>query len=131
VFDEPVADSRAMAELWPALIAALQPAGGTAAIVRRGAGVRQLAATRISARVASRVADALEQPRLGGAALEHARQTAAAALRTMDRLADDGWRSIIGDGPSDVAGLGADAVAERSDPFDPLASELNGLARAR
>ncbi|HLO34616.1 MAG TPA: hypothetical protein VK194_00975 [Candidatus Deferrimicrobium sp.] len=67
------------------------------------------------------------EPRIpAGVALEHARATAAAALRTLDRLADDGWRAVIGDGPADATELrlGADAIAERSEPFDPLGAEL-------
>ena len=70
---------------------------------------------------------------LTGRAVEHARATAAAALRTLDRLADDGWRAVIGDGPADAAdaSLGADAVAERSDPFDPLGAELGRVGQAR
>nr|MBA2718098.1 hypothetical protein [Chloroflexota bacterium] len=45
--------------------------------------------------------------------------------------ADDGWRAIIGDGPADLAGsrLGADAVAERSDPFDPLGVETDRVGQ--
>jgi hypothetical protein len=129
LFDEPIADSRATAELWPALVAALQPSEGTAAVIRRGSGVRHLRQTRVAAGVAARIAATLDAPRLGGPALEHARETAAAALRTLDRLADDGWRSVIGDGPSEVSGLGADAVAERSDPFDPFAGELTAVSR--
>jgi hypothetical protein len=70
---------------------------------------------------------AATEPRsLAGAALDHARATAESALRALDRLADDGWRSVIGDGPAEAVDLrlGADAVAERSDPFDPLGQEL-------
>jgi hypothetical protein len=72
------------------------------------------------------MADATEPRRLTGAALDHAQATAAAALRTLERLADDGWRAVIGDGPADAADLrlGADAVAERADTFDPLGTEL-------
>jgi hypothetical protein len=86
-------------------------------------------ATRIAATVAAALAASTEPPILAGAALEHARLTAAAALRTLDRLAEDGWRAVIGDGPADALDLriGADAVAERSDPFDPLGSELGGI----
>jgi hypothetical protein len=80
--------------------------------------------------VAAALAASTEPSVLAGAALEHARLTAAAALRTLDRLADDGWRAVIGDGPADAIDLriGADAVAERSDPFDPLGRELGGIA---
>jgi hypothetical protein len=69
----------------------------------------------------------MEPGRLAGGALAHARATADAALRTLERLADDGWRAVIGDtpGPGANVRLGADAVAERSDAFDPLARELS------
>jgi hypothetical protein len=128
ILDEPVADDRAAAELWPALAAAVQVgAGSTSALIRRAPSAATIRATRASARVAADVAAATEPLQLTGAALEHARATAAAALRTLDRLADDGWRAVIGDGPADAADirLGADAVAERSDPFDPLGVELS------
>jgi hypothetical protein len=127
VLDEPVADDRAAAELWPALAAAVQVGGGsTAALIRRAPSAATIRATRVAARVAADAAAATEPPRLSGHALDHARATAAAALRTLERLADDGWRAVIGDGPADAVDirLGADAVAERSDPFDPLGVEL-------
>jgi hypothetical protein len=80
----------------------------------------------MSATVADALAAATEPRALAGPALDHARATAAAALQTLERLADDGWRSVIGDGPAEAADLrlGADAVAERSDGFDPLGQEL-------
>ena len=130
VFDEPVTDGRATAELWPALVAALQPSGATTAVIRRGPTEHTLRTTRVAAGVASQLAATAGPSSLTGPAREHARATAEAALRTIDRLSDDGWRAIIGDGPTDVAGsrLGADAVAERSEAFDPLAVELGRVA---
>ena len=64
---------------------------------------------------------------LTGRALAHARATADAALRTLEQMADDGWRAVIGDTPAPGANarIGADAVAERSDSFDPLGRELS------
>ncbi len=43
--------------------------------------------------------------------------------RTLDELADRGWRAIVQDlaDPHAVTGLGGDAVAERTEAFDPLA----------
>jgi hypothetical protein len=81
----------------------------------------------VAAGVAGSLDAAREPARLRGAALDHARATAESALRTLDRLADEGWRTVVGDGPADAAGnrLGADAVVERSDPFDPFAGELS------
>jgi D-Lysine 5,6-aminomutase TIM-barrel domain of alpha subunit len=126
VFDEPIADSSATAELWPALVAAVQPAAGTAAIVRQRPDRRTVRSTRVSALVASEVGFAREEAPLTGTALAHARATAEAALRTLERLADDGWRAVVGEGPAERAAsrLGEDAVAERSDGFDPLGREL-------
>jgi hypothetical protein len=129
-----VAEDRAAAELWPALAAAVQPGPRpTAAIVRRSPSTATIRATRVAARIAGDVAAATEPVRLSGVALEHARETAASALGTIERLADDGWRAVIGDGPADAADirLGADAVAERSDPFDPLGRELGRVQLAR
>jgi hypothetical protein len=132
VLEEPRAEGRATGDLWPALVAAVQPSRGTAAILRRAPTSADIRATRIGSAVAAALAASIEPPILAGAALEHARATAAAALQTLDRLADDGWRAVIGDGPADAPDLrlGADAVAERSDPFDPLGSELNRVGLA-
>ena len=97
------------------------------AIVRRGPTATTLRTTRVQSRVAADVAAAYSERSLGEVALGHARATAAIAVRTLEQLADDGWRSVIGDGPggADASRLGADAVAERSDPFDPLGAELS------
>jgi hypothetical protein len=134
VLEEPVAEDRAAADLWPALAAAVLPGrSGTAAVVRRAPSAAAIRATRVAAGVAADVSDAVEPRRLAGPALAHARATAEAALRTLERLADDGWRAVIGDGPADAADirLGADAVAERSDGFDPLGRELSRTSVAR
>jgi hypothetical protein len=130
ILEEPRAEGRASGDLWPSLVAAVQPSRGTTAILRRAPTAADMRATRIAASVAAALAASTEPPVLAGAALEHARLTAAAALRTLDRLADDGWRAVIGDGPAEALDMriGADAVAERSDPFDPLSSELGGIA---
>jgi hypothetical protein len=127
VFEEPRPDGRAAAELWPEIVAAVQPAGWTTAIIRRGATSATLRTTRVQSTVAADVAAAYAERSLSDGALEHARATATTALRTLERLADEGWRSVIGDGPAgaDGARLGADAVAERSDSFDPLGAELS------
>ena len=127
VLAEPTAEDRATVDLWPALAAAILPGRSeTAAIVRRAPSAAEIRATRVAASVADALVDATEPRRLSGLALDHARATAAAALQTLERLADDGWRAVIGDGPADAADLrlGADAIAERSDGFDPLGQEL-------
>jgi hypothetical protein len=130
ILEEPRAEGGAAGELWPALAAAVQPSGGTAAILRRAPSAADIRSTRVAAAVAAALAASSEPRILAGAALDHARLTAAAALATLERLADDGWRAVIGDGPADAIDLriGADAVAERSDPFDPLGSELGRIA---
>ena len=127
MFEEPRPDARAAAELWPEIVAAVQPAGWTTAIIRRGATSATLRTTRVQSTVAAAVAAAYAERSLSEGALDHVRATATTALRTLERLADDGWRSVIGDGPAGAEGarLGADAVAERSDPFDPLGAELS------
>jgi hypothetical protein len=57
-----------------------------------------------------------------GPGAEHARATATAALATVDRLANEGWGSVLGEGPGrlDAGGAQGDAIAERSDAFDPF-----------
>ena len=131
VLEEPLEEDRAAGDLWPALAAALQPSR-TTTILRRAPSAADIRTTRVAASVASELAESLEPQVLAGAALEHARATAASALRTLDHLADDGWRAVIGDGPADAVDLrlGADAVAERSDPFDPLGGELHRVGRS-
>jgi hypothetical protein len=127
VLEEPATLDRGTVDLWPALATAILPGrSSTAAVVRRAPSAAAIRATRMSATVADALAAATEPRALAGPALDHARATAAAALQTLERLADDGWRSVIGDGPAEAADLrlGADAVAERSDGFDPLGQEL-------
>ena len=60
-------------------------------------------------------------PVLSGAAAEHADRAVAAALETLTALDERGWVAVV-DQPLAVgsAGLGADAVAERTGAFDPL-----------
>jgi hypothetical protein len=52
----------------------------------------------------------------------------AAAMTTIERLADLGWRAVVGDPPRSPGrarggtwAIGGDAVAERTEAFDPLA----------
>jgi hypothetical protein len=131
VLEEPRAEGRTAGELWPALVAAVQPELATTAILRRSPSASEIRATRVGATVAADLAASMEPRVLAGLALEHARATAAAALRTLDRLADDGWRAVIGDGPAGATDirLGADAVAERSESFDPLGAELGRVGQ--
>jgi hypothetical protein len=49
----------------------------------------------------------------------------AAALDTLDRLSDEGWRTVAGDPPAAMRSrTGRDVVAERTDSFDPVTSHL-------
>ena len=69
---------------------------------------------------------AREPSGLTGVALDHARGAVSVALATLDLLADRGWRAVAGDA-TDVAtarALGGDAVAERTEPFDPFEGML-------
>ena len=130
VLDEPRLVGIAAAELWPALAAAVQPGGATAAVIRYRPDGRAIRGARVAALVAGQLEATHEEAPLAGSALAHARATAEAALRTLERLADDGWRAVTGESPSDAnARFGADAVAERSESFDPLARELSRVGQ--
>jgi hypothetical protein len=52
---------------------------------------------------------------------------AGAAVVTLERLADHGWRSVVGE-PAAHAGrrLVPATVIDRGDAFDPFASRLSG-----
>ena len=109
---------------WHAIVAALLPdAGEVLAVVRQpGSTAPGTAQTRAAATVAASLAASREVPELRGVAVDHADRAVAAALATLAGLEDGGWGSLV-DQPLgiDVARLGADAVAERTEPFDPLA----------
>jgi hypothetical protein len=125
-FEEPPPDARRSAsETWSAIVAAVAPAGPAGAVIlRRATGdtVRSISASRLAAGVSAELATAREPAALAGVALEHALATVTAAVATLERLADDGWRSVLGDPPDagDRIRLGADSVAERTESFDPL-----------
>ena len=57
-----------------------------------------------------------------GPGAEHARASATAALATLERLANEGWDSVLGEGPGrlDTGGFAVDAIAERTETFDPF-----------
>ena len=50
----------------------------------------------------------------------------AAALETLERLADEGWRTVAGDPPSPgrPRSWPFDAATERTESFDPFAASL-------
>jgi hypothetical protein len=135
-FDEPTgpgADSAA-AIAWPYLVTAGLARVGEASIVMRAphrdarASAR---AGRASAMTAAEVAQVSTPGPLRGIGKAHADAMLAAALTTLERLADLGWRAVVGEpprasgasaqsGPSRRA-IGGEAVAERTEAFDPLA----------
>jgi hypothetical protein len=81
---------------------------------------------RYGSTVAMDVAAATEPGTLTGLALEHARGMITTAMATLDELADHGWRTVAGDGvgAGRSSARGLDAVAERTETFDPFASLL-------
>lgn len=139
-FDEPPGhrgDSPAAAA-WPYLVAAVLARAGKSSVLMRRAhsdSRRAAAEGRAAAVTAAEVADVSTSGPLTGAAEAHATAMIAAALATLDRLADLGWRAVVGDPPrrSDhgegaVArrAIGGDAVAERTETFDPFAGLDSG-----
>ncbi len=128
-FEEP-ATIPANAAAWPFVLAGVLPPGSTAALVmRRPAGGPMKPAvlgSRAAAAVAGELGLALGERQLEGIALDHARAVVAAAVRTLERLGDAGWRSVLGDAPGggERIRLGGDAVVERTEPFDPLLPSL-------
>ena len=124
-FEEPPVGTMA-AVIWPAVLAAVLPLAGPAGIVVRataGDAVPEAAtATRATAAMAAEVARSLGPLEPRGPALDHARATVAAALETLERLATRGWPSVLGAALAGVdrGRLGADAVVERTESFDPF-----------
>ncbi|MBA2300928.1 MAG: hypothetical protein H0W22_09190, partial [Chloroflexi bacterium] len=112
--------------------AVLARAGKASVLMRRAhPDPRRTAAEgRAAAVTAAEVAEVSTSGPLSGAAEAHATAMVTAALATLDRLADLGWRAVVGEPPprSDHGegavtrrGIGGDAVAERTESFDPLA----------
>ena len=104
---------------------------GDIALVLRTADARPEDATawartaRAAAGVSADVAGATVPGALHGVALDHARGMIAAALDTLERLADHGWRTVAGDPPPGMRSrTGRDVVAERTESFDPFTSLL-------
>ena len=118
--------------LWPYVQAAAAVRAGDIALVLRAssfgaddaAGAAEGA--RASAIVASDAAAGTTSGPLTGPALAHARGMVAAAIATLDRLGDQGWRTVAGDPSAGARGrpLGGDAVTERTESFDPFAATL-------
>ena len=124
VFDEPQTENAAVR--WRAVLGAALPlADRDGLIIRRTSSAtagRAVVETRSIVNVAADVAATYGPIDPRGIALEHARATVAAAIATLERLAADGWSSVLGS-PLDRPGvprLGADAVVERTESFDPF-----------
>jgi hypothetical protein len=124
-FEEPATDDPAAAETWAAIVSAVAPAGPASGLILRrprADAAPGLAASRAAAAATAGLASSYEERVLVGPAAEHARATANAALATLDRLSNEGWDSILGEGPGrmDSGGFGIDAIAERTESFDPF-----------
>ncbi len=113
--------------------AALARTGPTALLMRRRHLDMPLAAAdaRAAARTAAEIAKVSSRRALHGVADDHASALLAAALETLERLSDLGWRAVVGDPPRAVGRtrdgrapwkIGGDAVAERTETFDALAA---------
>jgi hypothetical protein len=116
---------------WPFVASAAAAHAGDVALVlrsadtRRGPGPGWVRSARAAMQVSNDVARATVRGPLQALALDHARDMVATALDTLDRLADGGWRTVAGD-PHAMARSrrGRDMVAERTEPFDPLVTNL-------
>ncbi len=116
--------------LWPYVQAAAGAHAGDIALVLRAAdfGPDDAAGAARSARaaalVSAEVARATVPGPLRGIALDHARGMIAAAAETLDRLADQGWRTVAGDPPGSRSRPRREVVTERTESFDPFAKLL-------
>jgi beta-lysine 5,6-aminomutase alpha subunit len=124
-FEEPPPGTRP-AVVWPAILGAVLPlASPTGLIVRAAhdeAMTETVAATRAAAAVAQETAASLGPLRARGPALTLARATVGAGVTALERILASGWPSILGEpiGSARRGRLGADAVVERSESFDPF-----------
>ena len=123
---EPGSVTDAAVAYWTLLVGASLPFAGRVAFIARdtewslGGDARTI---RAASDIAAAVAGSTDPHAIHGPVLELARATVEAATRTLEQLSDVGWRAILGEslgGPS-VERLGADAVVERTEGFDPLA----------
>jgi len=126
VFDEPDLPSRAGAR-WPYLVGLALGVAGPGSIVLRRATGREAAVhaeetTRAAASLAAEIAEEPAAVLARPAVLERAETLLAAAESTLGDLADQGWQAVLGApiGGPDLDRLGADAVVERTEGFDPL-----------
>lgn len=115
------------AALWPYVHAAAAVRAGDVTFVLRqfdpsDDNPRTLDGLRSGSIVAAEVAAATEPGALTGLALDHARAMIQAAVITLEQLADRGWRAVAGEGigAGRSSARGHDAVAERTETFDPF-----------
>ncbi len=125
-FDEPDLPGAAGAR-WPYLVGlALGVSGPGALVVRRAtdlaAAAHAEATTRAAASIATEIAEMPEGVLGRPAVAAQADALLAAAEVTLAGLADGGWSTVLGAalGSPDADRLGADAVVERTEGFDPL-----------
>jgi hypothetical protein len=130
-FDEPARDGRSSVA-WPFVLASALPRVGPLALIMRRAhagGAEAVVQARAAARTAAEVAEVSGEGALHGIAADHAKAMLSAATTTLERLSDLGWRAVVGDSPRAPGrgtegrtsrAIGGDAVAERSESFDPL-----------
>jgi hypothetical protein len=117
----------ATAALWSHLVGALLPiAAPTAAVLRRDPVERFATAAadhRAAVLVARATAEGLGSRTLKGLAAGHASDMLEEAANTLEALRDEGWRAVLGATPAPMrpSGMGADAVAERTESLDPFA----------
>jgi hypothetical protein len=130
-FEEPAESGRTAAR-WPILLAIGLAIAGPSAVVMRRAPAGELGpvveTTRATAALAAELATSPSEALARPAVAAHAAALLAAAANTLERLGDTGWSSVLGT-PLGGAGrtrLGADAVTERTEAFDPLAAALGG-----
>jgi len=118
--------------LWPYVEAAAAAHAGNVALVLCSAGIGAdgslgaIRAARAGSTVSADVAGATRAGPLTGVALDHARGMVAAAEEALERLADEGWRTLAGDPPSRGPSKSAafDAATERTESFDAFEATL-------
>jgi hypothetical protein len=131
-FEEPDL-GRERAGLWLAVVGACLPYAGRAAFVLTRAGADRAATvrrTRAVAGVAADVAGIVGATVPAGPARDHARAMVEAAIATLERLGNAGWRAVAGDPPGGSRGSW-NTVIDRGDAFDPFADSLPVLRPAR
>jgi hypothetical protein len=134
-FAEPPADQTGAA-LWPFVHAAAAVRAGDVALVMRQYEPwahedddDAIARLRAGSVIAAEVAEAVALGPLHGLAGEHARAMVEAALSTIERLRDGGWRAVTGETPGGGRGSrGMDLVGERTESFDPFEAQLGPRA---